>query len=64
MLERSDSRVAEKESSHGRSPWLDPRTRMSPVRGERIFRRYAADLASDTVTTAFSRGYVLSPLRG
>jgi hypothetical protein len=31
--------------------------------GDRIFRRYAAHLPS-TVTTAFSRGYNLSPLRG
>src|SRR5437899_4453769 len=32
--------------------------------GERIFRRSAAHRELDTKTTAFSRGYTLSPLRG
>jgi len=35
-----------------------------PRSGERIFRRYAARLPLDTLTTAFSRGYSLPPLRG
>jgi hypothetical protein len=34
-----------------------------PRSGERIFRRYAAHLPLDKVTTAFSRGYILSPLQ-
>src|SRR5262245_58054268 len=35
-----------------------------PRSGGRLFRRCAAHLPSNTVTTAFSRGYILSPLRG
>jgi hypothetical protein len=35
-----------------------------PRSGERLFRHSAAHLPPDTVTTAFSRGYTLPPLRG
>ena len=37
---------------------------MQPRNGERICRRYAAHLAANITTTAFSRGYILTPLRG
>jgi len=37
---------------------------MSPARGGRIFRRYAAHSSPISKTTAFGRGYILSPLRG
>jgi len=35
-----------------------------PRSGERIFHRSAAHARSNNVTTAFSRGYSLPPLRG
>jgi len=35
---------------------------MSPFRGERVFRRSAAHSPLRSRTTAFSRGYTLSPL--
>jgi hypothetical protein len=35
-----------------------------PQGGERVFRRSAAHLLSDIVTTAVGRGFRLPPLRG
>jgi hypothetical protein len=48
-------------TAEGRGGALVP---YEPQSGERVFRRSAAHLASKRLTTAFSRGYVLSPLRG
>jgi hypothetical protein len=35
-----------------------------PRSGDRVFRRYAAYMLRISPSTAFSRGYILPPLRG
>jgi len=39
-------------------------SRIEPRSGERFFRRYAAYARGQRFTTAFSRSYTLTPLRG
>src|SRR5690242_1540572 len=51
----------------GASPGFSGNTTMSPGRGERFlanFRPSGGSVLNDTLTTAFGRGYDLSPLRG
>jgi len=54
--------VAAKENSHSCKPWLLIEGGTGLVRGERIFRRSAAYAPWEIVSTACSRGYMLSPL--
>ena len=58
------SRGAASERSHGCRPWLKLSQLRQPRSGERIFRRSAAHGQLETDTTAPSRGYSLTPLRG
>jgi len=57
------SRGAASDYSRGWRPWFEFAFN-EPRSGDRIFRRSAAHLPSDIVTTAFSRGFGLTPLRG
>jgi len=43
-------------------PWVNIHSDLSRVGGERLFRHSVARMTSKSQTTAFGRGYILSPL--
>jgi len=54
--------LAATECSHGRHAVGEYTQQFEPRSGERLFRRSVARMTSKSQTTAFGRGYILSPL--
>jgi hypothetical protein len=63
MNSSSSSRVAALDHSHGHRPWFLSGTKNSRVAAKESFAATRL-IETQTTTTAFSRGYILSPLRG
>jgi hypothetical protein len=58
------SRGAAKECSRGRRPWFPKADMNEPRSGERFCRPLRGSCLCRAFSTAFGRGYILSPLRG
>jgi len=54
--------IAATECSHGRQAVGEYPQQCEPRSGERLFRHSVARMTSKSQTTAFGRGYILSPL--